>query len=234
MSRLTWTERKYHSGVDRGAVYSRDESVEAWSGLISITEKPTDIRQRVRYREGVRVVNHRAEDSFSGTVECFTYPDWLLNSRLTFDMTYRIQTSGGYEIHLVYNASAYTTGRTYAQNETTPFTFDISTKPRQMPLLRAPSAHLIIDTSAAYPPVIVEFEKVLYGDETSDPRLPSPEEIIEIFDVNALFTVVDNGDGTATLSAPDEVFEWLNSTQAVVDWPYVNRVTDDTVRIRNW
>jgi hypothetical protein len=234
MSRLTWTERKHYGGVDRGAVYSRNGSVEAWNGLISVTEKPSDIRERVRHRDGMKTINQRVSDSFSATAECWTYPQLLSNHRTIFDFSYRSRTSTGYEIHLVYNALAHMTGVQYAQDEASPLTFDIWTRPRAMPLERMPSAHLIIDSSEAYPPVVAAFEDLLYGDGESDPRFPDPEELITIFDINALFQVVDNGDGTATISAPDEVFEWLSDTHAIADWPYVNNVDEDTVRIRNF
>jgi hypothetical protein len=103
-----------------------------------------------------------------------------------------------------------------------------------MPLLRSPSAHIIISTATAFPPAVTAVENVLYGDDNEDARFPDPEELVPIFDVNALFTVVDNGDGTATISAPDEVFTWLNDSQGVADWPYVNYVDEETVRIRNF
>lgn len=234
MSRLTWTERKYYSGVDRGVVYSRSGSVEVWNGLISVAEKPSDIRTRVRYMDGRKTVNQRSEDSFAATIDCHTYPTVLTKTRAEFDLTYRVKTNNGYEIHIVYNALGRFAGGLYAQNETTPFTFDIFTRPKEMPLLRKPSAHLVIDTSLAYGPVVDKFEEVLYGTDLAEPRLPGPEEVVDIFDVNALFQVVDNGDGTATISAPDEVFAWFSATYAIVDWPYVTTVDEDTVRIRNF
>lgn len=235
MSRLTWSERKHYSGLDRAAVYSRTGSVEVWNGLISVTEDPSDIRERVRYRDGRKIINQRSEDSFKATAECFTYPDILVNPRATFNLTYRVKTSKGYEIHLVYNAMFQVKPGKYAQeDEVTPFNLVISTRPEPMPLLRKPSAHLVIDGSVAYPPVVTAFEDFLYGDEELEPRFPSPDELVTVFDVNALFQVIDNGDGTATLSAPDEVFEWLSSTHAIADWPYVNQIAEDTVRVRNW
>lgn len=234
MTRLTWSDRDYYAGVDRGAIYFRGGEVEVWNGLIKVDEAPTDIRERVRYRDGRRTVNQRAEDAFAASVDCFSYPERLNAYGVVFDMSYRVKKSTGYEIHLVYNAMPRISGVKYAQRESSPLTVDLVTKPRAMPLLRAPSAHVIIDTELAYPPVVVEFEKLLYGEEHTNPRFPNPEELVDIFDVNALFQVVDNGDGTATISAPDEVFDWLTSTHAIVDWPYVNNVDSDTVRIRNW
>lgn len=234
MSRLTWTERKHYGGVDHGVVYSRNGSVETWNGLISVTEKPSDIRERIRHRDGQKTINQRVSDSFSATVECWTYPQLLSNRRAIFDFSYRTQTSSGYEIHLVYNALANITGTQYAQDEASPLSFDIWTRARAMPLERMPSAHLIIDSSDAFPGAVAAFENVLYGDVDVAPRFPEPEELITIFDLNSLFQVVDNGDGTATLIAPDEVFEWFNAYEGRADWPYVNQVTPDTVRLRNF
>lgn len=235
MSRLTWDDRNYDLGADRGVVYLHNGEVEVWNGLTAVTEKPSDIRTRVRYRDGVRSLNQRAEDSYSATVECYTYPDAILGARTAFDMSYRVRTGKGYEIHLVYNAIARSTGAAYKQqDDLTPFTIDILTKPRVMPLLRSPSAHVIVDASKAYPPAVAAVETILYGDDHDEPRFPNPEDLVPIFDVNALFKVVDNGDGTATLTAPDDVFEWLSATEADVDWPYVNRVSEDTLRIRSF
>lgn len=57
-------------------------------------------------------------------------------------------------------------------------------------------SHFIIDTEVAYPETIVAFEKVLYGDDETEARLPSPLEVFDIFEANARFRVIDNGDGT--------------------------------------
>lgn len=235
MSRLTWEDRDYQDGVDRAAVYIHGGNVNVWNGLITVTEKPSDIRQKIRYVDGVRTLNYRAEDSYASSVECFTYPDVMLGARTVFDLTYRIKTLKGYQIHLVYNAIARSPGKGYRkENDPGTFTLDISTKPRAMPLLRSPSAHIVIDTAQAYPPVVDLFEDLIYGNDDDSPRFPDPDELIPLFDVNALFQVVDNGDGTATISAPDEVFDWLSDTQAIANWPYVNPVDANTVRIRNF
>lgn len=235
MTRLTWDDRQNYGGCDRGVIYFHNSDVQVWNGITAVTEKPSDLRTRVRYRDGQKSLNKRAEDSFAATVECFTYPDAVLGPRTVFDMSYRVNTAKGYEIHLVYNAIARVTGGAYKQeNEVTPFTIDITTKPRAMPLLRLPSAHLVIEASKAFPGAVAEVESTLYGGDETEPRFPTPEELVPIFDLNAYFTVIDNGDGTATITAPDEIFEWLSETQAIADWPYVNPVDEDTVRIRSF
>lgn len=57
-------------------------------------------------------------------------------------------------------------------------------------------SHFIIDTEVAYPETIAAFEKVLYGGDEAEARLPSPLEVFDIFEANSHFRVIDNGDGT--------------------------------------
>jgi hypothetical protein len=91
----------------------------------------------------------------------------------------------------------------------------------------------VIDSSEAYPPVVAAFEESLYGNDEVDPKFPSPEDLVTIFDVNSLYQVIDNGDGTFTLEAPDGVFEWLEATKFEVDWPRVRYIAEDTYVLRN-
>ena len=44
-----------------------------------------------------------------------------------------------------------------------------------------PTASLTIDSTKADKAKLTELEKILYGDDTNEPRLPLPSEIIEIF-----------------------------------------------------
>lgn len=234
MTRLTWTELKHYGGVDRGVLYSQDGSAEVWNGLGTVTQSPTDIRERVRYRDGIKTISHRSEDSFSASIECFTYPEALSNRRKPFNFTYRTQTNKGYEIHLVYNALFQVSGGKYDQNDPSPFSISVWTKPNLIPMNFAPSAHVIIDSTLTYSGALAAFESLLYGEEFQEPRLPLPEELVNLFDINALYQVIDNGDGTFTLEAPDDVFEWLSSIEFEAEWPSAVYLDSDTYVVRNW
>jgi hypothetical protein len=235
MSRLTWEARDYEIGVDRGVYYPKNGVPEVWNGLVSVTENTPDISERVRYVEGRKIANLRREDSFSATISAFSHPtSFLLNPRIPFGMSYRVETAKGYKIHLVYNALAHISSRNYGQADSPdPVSFNIATVPVAM-LDLMPSAHLIIDTAAAYPGAVTQFEDVLYGNTDFDPQLPLPSEVFDIFELNALFKIIDNGDGTFTMEAPDDVFLWFSATQVEVEWPRILTLDEDTYRIRSW
>lgn len=236
MTRLSWASGAYFSGVDRG-VFFGPTGAEAWNGLVSVVENTPDLRTRVIYRDGRRTVNQRAEDSFSATVSCFTYPE-ALESRRPFGLSYRVTTAKGYQIHLVYNALAQFSSRTYTQNDTTPFSVDISTRPMaipsEAPLQMGPSAHLIVDAAAATPAAIANLESVLYGADTHSARLPLPEEVIAIFDADPSLKIIDNGDGTFTVDGPDELVYALDLTEFSVSNPTVVYVNSESYTMRSF
>lgn len=232
LSRLDWLAgRNHEEGVDRGVFYPRNGSAEPWDGLTSVNQSEPDLRELVRYRDGVKTVNVRSEGSFVATIEAYTYPE-TLSSRVPFGFSYRVLTENGYRIHIVYNAKAKMSGHTYQIDSVDPFGFDISTTPVYVPEAK-PTAHLMIDTEIAYPWTIKDLEDVLYGSDTSLARLPMPEEIIDIFEVNAILKVIDNGDGTFTLDGPNTAIQMLTSDEFQVDWPSVRYLDEDTYQIKS-
>lgn len=230
--RLTWDVRSFEDELDRGSIYLQNGGVKPWNGLISVNEKPVEVASRISHLDGVRVANERSEESFSATIEAFTYPDEVLHRR-PFGLSYRTRINESHKIHLVYNVLARMTERTYAQDEATPFSFDISTRPVPIPGAK-PGAHLIVDISKANSATIFDLENVLYGYESGQARLPLPAEVIELFDAHVLITVIDNGDGTFTVSGPDEVVRMLDDTTFMVDSPGIVYLDGSTYTVSSW
>lgn len=225
MPKLSWdTNRDYEVGVDRGIFFPQVGPGEAWNGLVSVDEAVSDLTKQIRYRDGVKTANRRSADSFAATIQAYTYPTSFPDHRLTqkrgaeFGFSYRVSTAGGYKIHLVYNATARMTNRSYTQSDTALFSFDISTRPIPIPGAK-PSAHLVVDTSNAYSWTTTAFEEILYGTDAFDARLPLPEEVFEIFEVNSILRVTDHGDGTFTVTGPDEVIQMDDETTFRITWP---------------
>lgn len=92
-------------------------------------------------------------------------------------------TDFGYLIHLVYNATASVSSRDYESVNESPdaieFSWDFQTSPVPVPGFK-PSAHIIIDSTKTKPEKLKALEDKLYGNDTTEPTLPSPEEVFTI------------------------------------------------------
>lgn len=242
MTRLAWDERPYETGVDRGVFYPPNGEAEVWNGLTAVNESPSESEERTQYLDGIKYQRRRSVDSFSATVEAFTYPSSLLEyddetHRLSprtlskeFGLSYRVMTEDGYKIHLVYNALARPTDRAYSYDTVSPFSWELTTRPTLI-FNGKFSAHLVIDSSVAYPSTMAELEDLLYGSDAETPHLPTPEEIMAVFESNAILTVVDNGDGTWTATGPNEAITLLPNNLFTIDWPSAVWIDDTTYTI---
>jgi hypothetical protein len=234
MTRLTWEPQDYEVGIDQGVFYPKGGPAEPWNGLVSVNENILDATESAAYQDGMRQSHRQREASFSASIITYAYPpSFFVTPRSLFGFSYRTKTSTSYKIHLVYNALAHLSGQKHAHDDSSPISLDISTIP--VPIIYAkPSAHLVLDAASAYPPALVKFESVIYGDDSVDARLPLPDEVFDIFDVYALYKIVDNGDGTYTMDAPDEIFAWLDASTVDVNWPNAVFVDDESYIIRSW
>ena len=109
-------------------------------------------------------------------------------TRTPFGLAYRTlignDTAGteyGYEIHLVYNATAGVSSQDYQTVNDSPealeLSWDFSTLPVDVPGAK-PSAHLVISSLTAEPSKLKAIETKLYGTDSAAPTLPSPAEVI--------------------------------------------------------
>lgn len=237
MSRLTWDEAPHHeAGIDRGVFYSQNGLGEVWNGLTSVQESPSDSDARMRYIDGVKVSNRSKSGEFSGVIEAFTYSNSfyenVLNQkrRQNFGLSYRVKSDDSYKIHLVYNAMLGPSGLLYQQANTTPFSWSFTTKPVTIPGAKI-SAHLIIDASKAYLWTVTALENLLYGSDSGLAHLPTPEEVLDIFEVNSILRVIDHGDGSFTVTGPDDAIQMLDATNFQITWPSAVIIDEVSYRI---
>lgn len=219
ISRLTWNKRDYEAGLDRGVLYPKDGPGVAWNGLTSVQESPSSDTQ-TRYIDGVKTRVRQGLEIFSGTIEAFTYPNPFPK---TFGLSYRVKD----KIHLVYNVLLEPTGFNYQQSDTEPFSWGFSTKPIPVPGV-AMSARLVVDGSKAYSWTLAVLEDILYGSDSGSPRLPLPQEVLDIFDVNSILKVTDNGDGSFTVEGPDDVIQMLDQTTFQITWTSAVYIDEDS------
>jgi len=207
------SERKYETGVSHGVLFPIDLTTGnhkkgvAWNGLINVTESPSGAEPQAMYANNKKYLNLLSVEELGLSIEAYTYPeefeecDGLASiakgvsanqqKRTPFGLVYRSivgndieQNDYGYKIHIVYNALAAPTEKSFGTINETPeaitFNWEVSTTPVDVPGLK-PAASFVIESDKCTKEQLEEFETLLYGDDDTEPRLPTVEEIINIF-----------------------------------------------------
>lgn len=200
-------ERYYETGIEKGVYYpigtGNYEGGVAWNGLTSVTESPSGAEATALYADNIKYLNLISAEEFAATVEAYTYPPEFAEAngekelvqgvrigqqtRSMFGMSYvtrkgnDVQGSNlGYIIHLIYGATAAPSEKQYSSINESPEAMTLSWELSTTPVVVTggkPTASLTIDSTTADPTKLVELEKILYGDEMTEPRLPLPNEI---------------------------------------------------------
>lgn len=210
MSRtIDWNEpqnRLYHYGVDRVSVYPRngDPGV-PWTGITGIANNVNSGTVTPYYLDGIKYYHNVVDndllltvngyfeppmDGFDGSVELFPGLTLSGQRRRPFDMSYRtlignaITDDLGYLIHLVYNATAISGDRTSNTKSDSTSHTALSWGLHPIPEFVVggkPTAHATIDSRTTNPAVLAQIESILYGFVGSPGRMPSLDEIRDIF-----------------------------------------------------
>lgn len=208
--RLIWGtvgQRFFEAGVDQGVLFVGSAPGVPWNGLISVNENPSGGTEKAYYLDGVKYLAVSSVEEYRGTITALSSPpefdvcDGLGSHnglfvthqrRASFSFAYRSLVGndvGGiahaYLLHIIYNALAappQLIRRTLGNNANpVEFSWAISTRPPAIAGHR-PTSHLIIDSRTTNPDVLAEVEDLLYGTESEDSSLPTPAELIALFD----------------------------------------------------
>lgn len=203
-------ERLYETGTDRGVLYVRSGGTYGtgvpWNGLTGVSEAPDGAESNPQYADNIKYLDLTSAENFKATITAFTYPDEFEEcdgsatpipgvtlsgqERKTFGFSYRTKvgndTDGedaGYKIHLVYGAKAAPSQKDRKTINDSPealeFSWEISTTPASVAEHR-PTAHITINSMTLDPDKLKALETKLYGDETNQPTLPTPDEVLTL------------------------------------------------------
>lgn len=230
MTRLKWDApgaRYFETGVDRGVLYPKGEDGVAWNGLTSVSESPSGGSATPYYLDGVKYLNVPGPEDFAGSIEAYTYPrefaacdgsaaaapGFYLHQqrRKSFGLSYRTRLGNdidgvnhGYKLHLIYNALASPTEKTYStlgENvEPISFSWGFTTTPVKVGGVYLRTAHVTLDSTRVNSTVMKLIEDRLYGTTSRAPTLLPPEELLILLE-NAPFRleIVPNLGGLAQL-----------------------------------
>jgi len=211
-------DRMFETGVEKGVFYARDASGAyplgvAWNGLVGVTESPSGAEATPFYADNIKYLELRSAEEFGATVEAYTYPDEFAlvdgsaapavgvkigqQSRGVFGLCYKTQIGNdvdgqdhGYNLHLIYGATASPSEKSYQTINESPeaitFSWELTTQAIAIDGFK-PSATLIIDSTKVDVTKLAALEALLYGDATepngdaTEPAsLPLPDAVISL------------------------------------------------------
>lgn len=206
-------ERFLETGVDHAVLYPQDSKGAypkgvAWNGITGITESPSGAEANDIYADNIKYATLRSAETFGATIEAYTSPAEFAacdgsaeiasgvvlgqQARNPFGLSYRTliqndtasEEDDAYKLHLVYNATASPSERSYATVNDSPeaitLSWEITTTPVDVDGFK-PASTITIDTSKVDATKLKTLEDILYGTEEAEPRLPLPDEIVGIF-----------------------------------------------------
>ena len=205
-------ERLFETGVSKGVLYVQEGAAYpngvAWNGLTAVTESPSGAEATALYADDIKYLNLVSAEEFGGTIEAYMYPDEFKacngesdlidgvsigqQERKPFGFCYRTaignDTDGnahGYKLHLIYGALASVSEKAFATINDSPeaitFSWEFSTTPVNVEGYK-PTSIVTIDSTKAKPGQMSALEAVLYGDKSTEARLPLPGEVVTIME----------------------------------------------------
>lgn len=204
-------ERRYETGVKNGVLYPKSSDGTyplgvVWNGLTAVNESPSGAEATPLYADDIKYLNLISTEEFGATIEAYTYPDEFAEcdgsaeiakgvyigqqARKAFGLSYKTilgndveMNEYGYKLHVIYDALAAPSEKSYATINDSPeaitFSWEITTTPVNVEGFK-PTACVTIDSTKVDKDKLAELEAILYGSDDAEPRLPLPDEIATI------------------------------------------------------
>lgn len=178
----------------------------AWNGITAINESPSGAEASPLYADDIKYLELRSAEEFGASIEAYTYPDEFAECdgsaeiakgvkigqqpRKAFGLAYKTTLGNdvenndfGYKLHIIYGAKAAPSEKAYATINDSPeaitFSWELTTTPVVVEGFK-PTATIEIDSTKVDAEKLAALEKVLFGSDEAEARLPLPNEIVEI------------------------------------------------------
>lgn len=178
----------------------------AWNGLTAVNENPSGADANDIYADDDLYLTLRGKEIFGATIEAYTYPDEFgvcdgsaelaqgitigQQTRKAFGLSYRTAIGNdvdgvdhGYKLHLIYGATASPSSKNYQTINDNPEAMTLSWEIKTTPIKvtgHKPTACLTIDSTKVAEGVMKKIEDKLYGTESGEATLPTPDEILAL------------------------------------------------------
>jgi len=196
MARLTWDAtgtRYFETGVKNCVLYIKENDTwkgVAWNGITSISESPDGAEATDIYADDIKYASLRSAETFSGSIEAFTYPDeWMAcdgsveaadgvvlgqQPRAKFALCYRTAVGSDevtdlsqmYKLHIIYGCTASPSEKSYETINDSPdaitFSWDFTSDPVAV-TGHSPISTITIDSRKADATKLATLLDTLYG-----------------------------------------------------------------------
>lgn len=186
------------------------EKGEPWNGVTEVAEKPSGAEPTKLWADNRKYITVYSAEEFAYSITAYMFPDGFLEcdgaaqiakgvyarqqKRRKFGFTWRSLVGNdvqgndyGYKLHVAYGCSSSPSEKTNStvndSSDIPTMSWEVSTDSVEVPGFK-PTGHLEIWSKNADPAKLKEFEDMLYGtdgESGTESKLPSLEEIIEIF-----------------------------------------------------
>ena len=177
-----------------------------WNGLSKVSESPSGAEPTALYANNEKYLELISSEEYGFTIEAYTYPDEFAEcdgskeiapgvlagqqNRKQFGFSYKTIIGNdtkneeyGYKIHLIYGCKAKPSSKDHetinSDPNATTMSWEVSTTPVEIPGFKKSSC-LVIDSTKVDEAKLKALEDILYGNESTEARLPLPEEIITL------------------------------------------------------
>jgi len=204
-------EHLYETGIDHMVLYRPDANGDytdgvAWNGITAFNETPSGADSNPVWADNIKYLDLRAADEFGATLECLYTPAEFAEcdgvkevapgilvyqqARQAFGLSYRTLIGNeikgnelGYKLHLLYNATAAPSEKSYNtvndSPETSTLSYELTTTPITAQGFKN-TALITIDSTKVAKANLTALENILYGageGQNVKARLPKPAEV---------------------------------------------------------
>lgn len=201
----------YEVGIDHMVLYRPDANGDytdgvAWNGITAFNETPSGGDATATWADNIKYLNLRAAEEFGATLECLYTPEEFAEcdgvkivapgilvyqqSRKAFGLSYRtligneiVGNDFGYKLHLLYNATASPSQKSFNTVNDSPETSSLSYELTTTPIVAQGfknTALITIDSTKVAAADLKALEDILYGvgsGQNVKARLPKPAEV---------------------------------------------------------
>ena len=186
----------------------------AWNGLLGFDENPSGAEPTKLWADNINYITMFSAEEYGGTIRAYTYPEEFeqcdgsaqlatgvtvgQQTRKTFGFVFRTKvgndTNGddyGYKLHLIYGCKASPSSKTHDTINDSPsaveFSWEVNCTPVPVTGLK-PTCVIEIDSTdfTANDSKLAALEGVLFGTQSSNARLPLPDEVKTIITTGSI------------------------------------------------